>query len=135
MFKKKTKIVEVGEGKYLLSKLDARSASYLALKAAAVLAPALKSGTVDVDGIAGILPKMSREEFDEIQTMLLQTVCKLTNINGADMSTPVIRKNGDFVDEEMAYDAQAVIKLTAQALFFNVGDFFGEAGLAKKPAK
>ena len=41
MLKQKTKVIEAGGAKYRLGKMDARSASYLAMKAAAVIAPAV----------------------------------------------------------------------------------------------
>ena len=44
MLKQKNKIIEIDGVKYRLGKLDARSASYMAMKTAAVLAPALGSG-------------------------------------------------------------------------------------------
>ena len=43
MLKQKTKVIEAGGAKYRLGKMDARSASYLAMKAAAVIAPALSN--------------------------------------------------------------------------------------------
>ncbi len=136
MLKQKTKIIEVGGAKYRLSKMDARSASYMAMKAAAILAPTLTSGSaLTVESAAKVLPTMSRAEFDEIQTMLLKTVCKLVETNAADMPMPIIKSDGGFVDEELAYDAATVMKLTVNALMFNIGDFFQGAGSTQTPAE
>jgi energy-converting hydrogenase Eha subunit F len=135
MLKQKTKIEEIGGVKYRFSKMDARSASYMAMKAAAILAPSMAGGGLTVESAAKVLPNMSRAEFDEIQTMLLKTVCKLVETNAADMPMPIVRSDGGFVDEDLAYDAVTVMKLTANALMFNIGDFFQEAGSKKKPAK
>ncbi len=129
MLKQKTKVEEIGGVKYRFSKMDARSASYMAMKAAAILAPSLSGGGLTVESAAKALPSMSRAEFDEIQTMLLKTVCKLVETNAADMPTPILKADGGFVDEELAYDAVTVMKLTANALMFNIGDFFAGAGL------
>ena len=125
MLKQKTKVIEAGGAKYRLGKMDARSASYLAMKAAA---DAIKAA-------ANALPSMPREEFDEIQTMLLRTVVKLVETNGVDMPVPVIKADGSFTDEDLCYDAVTVMQLSAQALMFNIGDFFQGAGLIQKPAK
>ncbi len=129
MLKQKTKVEEIGGVKYRFSKMDARSASYMAMKAAAILAPSLSGGGLTVESAAKALPSMSRAEFDEIQTMLLKTVCKLVETNAADMPAPILKADGGFVDEELAYDAVTVMKLTANALMFNIGDFFAGAGL------
>ena len=132
MLKQKNKIIEIDGVKYRLGKLDARSASYMAMKTAAVLAPALGSGNgMDVQAAASALPKMSRAEFDEIQTMLLKTVCKLEVAGNTDMPVPVLKSDGSFVDVDMAYDAMTVIRLTAEALMFNIGGFFQGAGLSQ----
>lgn len=140
MLKQKTKVIEAGGVKYRLGKMDARSASYLAMKAAAVIAPALSTvkGMNKQDAItaaANALPSMPREEFDEIQTMLLRTVVKLVETNGVDMPVPVIKADGSFADEDLCYDAPTVMQLSVQALIFNIGDFFQGAGLIQKPAK
>lgn len=140
MLKQKTKVIEAGGVKYRLGKMDARSASYLAMKAAAVIAPALSTvkGMNKQDAItaaANALPSMPREEFDEIQTMLLRTVVKLVETNGVDMPVPVIKADGSFIDEDLCYDAPTVMQLSVQALMFNIGDFFQGAGLIQKPAK
>lgn len=131
MLKQKTKIVEVGGKPYQLTKMDARTGSYVAFKAAGVLAPAMGSGVA----IAGALMGMPRKDFDELQSLLLKTVNRLVEApNGQQIPEPVLTAKGDFVDEALAYDVAAVIKLTIEALMFNVGGFFGEAGL-KIPAE
>lgn len=140
MLKQKTKVIEAGGAKYRLGKLDARSASYLAMKAAAVIAPSLstiKSMTKQeaITAAANALPSMPRAEFDEIQTMLLRTVVKLVETNGVDMPVPVIKEDGSFTDEDLCYDAATVMQLSVKALMFNIGDFFQGAGLIQKPAK
>lgn len=133
MQKQKNKIVEVDGGKYRLGKLDARSASYLAFKLAAIIAPVLgkKKGATSVEEVANAIPNIPRNEFDEMQTMLLKTVCSLKEANGIDMPIPVIKEDGSFVDEDLAYEPVTVMKLTVQALVFNVGSFFSGAGLTQ----
>ena len=119
--KPKTKIIEVNSKKYKLSKLDARTGSYVAFKLAAVIAPALKDN--NVEQALGQVSKLPRAEFDEMQTLLLQTVAEVKEVNGEELPMPLIR-NGAFIDEELTYDVSAVMQLTVQAAIFNVGDFF-----------
>lgn len=130
--KPKTKITEIKGVKYRLGKLDARSASYLAVKAAAVLAPAMtaRNDKEIVGMLTTTLPSLPRKEFDEIQTMILRTVVKLDDVDGKLLPVPLLREDGRFVDSELNYDVLTVMGLTVQALIFNVGDFFGEAGLS-----
>lgn len=132
MIKHKMKVVEAGGRKYRLSKLDARSASYLAMKVAVILGPYLGQSDSSQAGTAGLAKELSslpRAEFDEIQTMLLQTVALLTDVEGTPMPQPIIRADGQFVDQDMVYDAKTVMMLTVQAAVFNIGDFFGDGGL------
>lgn len=119
--KPKTKIIEVNNKKYKLSKLDARTGSYVAFKLAAVIAPALKDG--NVEQALGQVSKLPRAEFDEIQNYLLQTVTEIKEVNGEELPMPLLR-NGAFIDEELNYDVSAVMQITVQAAIFNVGDFF-----------
>lgn len=119
--KPKTKIIEVNNRKYKLSKLDARTGSYVAFKLAAVIAPALKDG--NVEQALGQVSKLPRAEFDEMQTLLLQTVTEVKEVNGEELPMPLLR-NGAFIDESLNYDVSAVMQLTVQAAVFNVGDFF-----------
>ena len=119
--KPKTKIIEVNNKKYKLSKLDARTGSYVAFKLAAVIAPALKDN--NVEQALGQVSKLPRAEFDEMQTLLLQTVTEIKDVNGEELPMPLMR-NGAFIDEELTYDVSAVMQLTVQAAVFNVGDFF-----------
>lgn len=134
--KQKSKIIELDGVKYRLSKLDARSASYLAIKAAALLAPAMaEKGDVNLDDVARDLTNIPRAEFDEMQTMLLSVCAKMNDVGGQLLPEPIIKADGSFVDEDMAYNVQVVMTLSVSALFFNVGDFFQDGGLLKKAVK
>ena len=128
--KPKTKIIEVNNKKYKLSKLDARTGSYVAFKLAAVIAPALKDN--NVEQALSQVSKLPRAEFDEMQTLLLQTVTEVKEVNGEELPMPLMR-NGAFIDEELTYDVSAVMQLTVQAAIHNVGDFF--AGNVQAPTK
>lgn len=130
MLKQKTKDIEVNGKKYRLTRMDARTGSYVAAKLALLCSPLLKDDQLDEEGLARMLPALSRREFDELQTILLKTVRQLVGAEG--MESPVVKGDGSFIDEALSYDVAAVINLTVQAAFFNVGDFFAEAGLLKQ---
>lgn len=126
MLKPKTQVVEVAGKKYQLTKMNARAGSYVAFKVAGVLAPTMGS----TDAMAAALMGMPRKDFDELQSLLLRTVLRLVEgPDGQQMPEPVLTADGDFVDEALAYDVATVINLTIRALVFNIGDFFGAAGL------
>lgn len=129
MLKKKTETVTIDGKNYRISKLNARDASYLAMKLASIVAPAT-SGGGDVD-IASAITKISRQEFDEIQTLLLRTVSRLEKAGDTEMPVPVMKADGTFTDEEMEYDVALVFGLTVKAIVFNVGSFFQGGALQK----
>lgn len=128
MLKKKTETVTIDGKNYRLTKLNARDASYLAMKLASIVAPAAAGGDVD---IAAAVTKISRQEFDEIQNLLLQTVSRLEKAGDAEMPVPIIKSDGTFTDEEMEYDVALVFGLTVKAIVFNVGSFFQGGALQK----
>lgn len=127
MLKQKTEIVKIGEKTFRLSKLNARDASYLALKLAAIVAPGAAS---DVD-IAQAVTKIGRVEFDELQTMLLRTVSRMEQAGDVEMPVPIIKADGTFTDEELEYDIPTVFGLTIKAITFNVGSFFQGGALTQ----
>lgn len=127
MLKEKTRDIELSGKKYRLNKMDARTGSYVAAKVAIIAAPLLKSsGKINEQNLATILPSLNRNDFDELQTILLKTVYRYAD-NG--MVEPICTANGTIFDEELAYDVKTVIALTVHAVMFNCGDFFNEAGL------
>lgn len=134
MIKQKTQDVEVGGKKYRLTKIDARTGSYVAAKLALIAAPLLTDKKFDEKTMAALVPNLSRRDFDEIQTILLKSVLKLNEAKDNLLPEPILKSDSSFVDEELEYDAASVMNLTAQAAMFNVGAFFAVAGLAI-PAK
>ena len=128
--KPKTKIIEVNGKKYKLSKMDAKSGSYVAFKLAVIVAPAIKEG--NIENALSQISTLPRKEFDELQNLLLQTVAEIKEVNGEEMPMALLR-NGSFINEDLQYDVSSVMQLTVQAAMFNVGDFFaGNVGLQEK---
>lgn len=135
MLKQKFKEVEVGGKKYRLTKMDARTGSYIAAKLALLAAPLLKNikkdKDLDAESMAALVTGLNRKDFEEIQTLLLKRVQLLREKDGVPLPEPIIMADGSFVDEELEYSTAAVMNLTVQSVMFNVGDFFAEAGLLK----
>lgn len=132
MLKQKYQEVEVGGKKYRLTKMDARTGSYIAAKLALLAAPLLKKGgSVDDNAMAALIHSLNRKDFEEIQTLLLKRVKLLREKDGVSLPEPILMADGSFVDEELEYSTAAVMNLTVQSIMFNVGDFFAEAGLLK----
>ena len=130
MLKQKTKDIEVSGKKYRLNRLDARTGSYVAVKIAMLVVPIFgKDKKVDPSAIAGVLPSLSQNDFNELQNLLLKTINRITMNGDIELLEPVIRANGSFVDDDLNYDTAALITLTANAITFNVGDFFAEGAL------
>ena len=131
--KPKTEDLELGGNHYRLSKMDARTGSYIAAKVALLCSPMLRNGKVDTTDIAAVLPSLKREDFIELQNIVLKTITKLDMDNNGDFTLPmpIIDSSGNFVDEELAFDAGTVIALTIRGIMFNVGGFFGAVGLTQ----
>ena len=121
--KPKTKIIEINGKKYKLSKMDARTGSYVAFKLAVIVAPAIKQG--DMESAMSQISSLPRKDFDELQGLLLQTVSEIKEVNGEEMPMSLL-KGGRFINEELQFDVSTVMQLTVQAAMFNVGDFFAE---------
>lgn len=119
--KPKTKVIEVSGKKFKLSKMDARTGSYVAFKLAVIIAPALKDG--NMENAFSQISALPRNEFDELQSLLLGTVAEIKEVDGQEMPMALLR-NGSFINEELQYDVASVMNLTVQAAMFNVGDFF-----------
>jgi hypothetical protein len=119
--KPKTKVIEVNGKKYKLSKMDARTGSYVAFKLAVIVAPALKGG--EVEKALSQISTLPRNEFDELQSLLLGTVTELKTVDGQELPMPLMR-NGSFINEELQFDVASIMQLTVQAAMFNIGDFF-----------
>ena len=137
--REKEKIIELDGKRYKLTKLNADAGSYVAFKLAGVVIPMLsaflgdngnKKAKEDKEGdfrlLGAAISAMPREQFSELQKMLLGTVLKLDEDN---IPMPLLKSDGSYVDEDLAMDAMAVIRLTVQAAVFNVGGFFGGKGL------
>lgn len=132
----KEKVIEAGGKRYKLTKLDADAGSYVAFKLAGVALPLMNglSGEVSQDDmklLSQAITSMGRQEFTEVQKILLSTVLALETSGGVDMPVPVLKADGTYTDEDLRMDAMTVIALTVQAALFNIGGFFGGEGLSQ----
>ena len=133
--REKEKIIEIDSRRYKLTKLNARDGSYVAFKLTGVIIPALGALTggdkedeegSDLKILGAALSSVSRQDFAELQGLLLSTVLKL---DADGMPMPVLKSDGSFVDDELAMDAVAAINLTVHAALFNLSGFFDGKGL------
>jgi len=120
-----SKILELGEHKYEIRKLDARSASWILLIVSQRMLPSSVEG--QFTGMPTGRTAASKEEFDAIQGMCLQTVGRII-ADGAP-AIPIFALPNKFTYPEMEYDLATVVSLTAAVLSFNLAPFFSAGGL------
>ena len=110
-----TKEISVGEKKYQLKKIDARSAcwlfTYLGAKSA--------GGSI----ISG-LGACTKQEFEEITSLVLKPVLCLDNSDGNHFEIPIMAANSNIVDDNL--DGGNLMSLLSQAIVFNLEPFLAE---------
>ena len=117
----KTKIIELNGYKFKIKKLNAFTASYIAVQIGFSLAGGLinAGNTNKVDMLQKAISGIDKDKFIEIQKDCLSVVEILNNINGSEMPEALILNN----------DFMTIILLTIEVVMFNVEGFFGEKGL------
>lgn len=113
-----TKDVTIKGKVYQINKLDSRTGCWLF----AVMSE--KSGAGEI--LSG-LGKMSRKEFDEIQTLVLKQVFHLDNSNGNTFPIAVIMPTGSFIGD-LVEDTELAFRLTSESIIFNLKPFLVVAG-------
>jgi hypothetical protein len=112
-----TRELVVGEKRYQLKKIDARSAcwlfSFLASKS---------NGSTLVNGL-GVC---TRQEFDEITSLVLKPVVCLDHSEDGQFELAVIAPNGIIPDSNL--DAGNLFKLISESIVFNLEPFLAEKG-------
>ncbi|WP_427112439.1 phage tail assembly chaperone [Megasphaera sueciensis] len=123
-----TKIITVKGRKFVISKLDAFTGSYLLFF---ILEKFMPSGMEAQLGeeITSKLPSnrqmMTKKEFMSIQRDCLSAVSEILPSG----TFPLFNDNGSWRVAETEHDTFLVMILTVQSLMFNVIDFFSEDGL------
>lgn len=116
------------ERTFRISRFKATTGAFILFKLTSVLAPLFEGDTENVDTgkMLSILGKIPQDEFEYIQKQALMVCHEMLPGNAA----PVMRPDGTFGVIGLETDTITVLKLTMQALVFNLKDFFSEAGLA-----
>lgn len=131
---------EVGERKFQVKRFDALTGSYIAFTLFEKILPVImgnknqfissKTPDVSADKFSEMLPstlfKMSREDFTALQKDCLK-VCYEVLPAGL---TPVIGANGRWGIIGVDTDTGLILRLTIEALLFNLLGFFKEGGLS-----
>lgn len=127
----KTKIIELNGYKFKIKKLNAFTASYIAVQIGFSLAGGLINvgNTNKVDMLQKAISGIDKDKFIEIQKDCLSAVEILNNINGSEMPEALILNNGSLSHKELENDFMTIILLTIEVVMFNVEGFFGEKGL------
>lgn len=131
---------EVGERKFQVKRFDALTGSYIAFTLFEKILPVImgnkdkflgtKTPDASADSFAEMLPstlfKMSREDFTALQKDCLK-VCYEVLPAGL---TPVIGANGRWGIIGVETDTGLILRLTIEALLFNLLGFFNDGGLS-----
>lgn len=131
---------EVGERKFQVKRFDALTGSYIAFTLFEKNLPVImgnkdkflgtKTPDASADSFAEMLPstlfKMSREDFTALQKDCLK-VCYEVLPAGL---TPVIGANGRWGIIGVDTDTGLILRLTIEALLFNLLGFFNDGGLS-----
>lgn len=140
MSRSEFKEFEVGERKFQVKRFDALTGSYIAFTLFEKILPVImgnkdkflgtKTPDASADSFAEMLPstlfKMSREDFTALQKDCLK-VCYEVLPAGL---TPVIGANGRWGIIGVDTDTGLILRLTIEALLFNLLGFFNDGSLS-----
>jgi hypothetical protein len=118
MIKEKTKAFEFQGRRWQVEKATA-------LDGANIIRKLVSSGA---KGAQDFLSKLSNDEFQAIQNILLSKVFEVQNINGQETTLPIITPSGA-LSNSISEDATLVYMLTVISLSFDMQSFFDESAL------
>jgi hypothetical protein len=125
------KNIEVNGRKFKLTKMDARSSSYMLFKLMKIITPIFKNIKKDslentniedlnLTELFSSLFEMRQDEFEYVQETCLKAVYEILNAG----EQQVIDKSGNWGVNDIEYDGALVMQLTIQSLIFNIKGFF-----------
>lgn len=118
------KEVTLGGQNFVIKKMDARLASYVAFQMKNFVSFGADDSELG-EAVSKAQSTMSRRDFYALQNDCL-SVCYHVMPAG---ETPVLAPDNQFISEELSQDPKTVVLLTLSALAFNVMDFFDEGFL------
>ena len=107
------KDIDIGEHKYRIGRLSARTGSW-------ILSLALK----EAQG------QLSESEYANIQQHLLSVCSRFKD----EHPMPILKKDGTFAVKDLEYDLDMVLRLQVEAKGFNFADFFEKRAREVKDA-
>jgi hypothetical protein len=113
------KEVAVGEKRYQLKKIDARSACWLF---------AFLGGRSTGGSIISGLGACTKQEFDEITGLVLKPILCLDHSQDGQFEIPILSATGNITDENLM-DAGNMMVLVSEAIVFNLEPFLAGRGL------
>jgi hypothetical protein len=126
-----TKDVEIGGLRYQIGRFRARDGSWVLAQVLTKMMPTMLEAALRKKSSA-TLPagrvQIAEDEFANIQAIAL-SVCRRYNDAGVPM--PVFVRPDTFAAPDLEYDVVAVMRLTIEALVFNLSPFFADGGLSQ----
>lgn len=113
------KVVSVGDKKYKIKKIDARSSCWLF---------AFLGGKSPTGFAMAGLGQCSRQEFNDITDLVLNPVLLIDETPENTFELPVLSGKSIIADKELASDAGKLMLLLSEAIMFNLDPFFVENG-------
>lgn len=127
----KTKITEINGYKFKLKKLNAFTASYIAVQIGFSLVGGLaqNSNQSNMDVLQKAVNGIDKNKFIAIQKDCLSSVEIINNVNGNEMPEALMLSNGQLSHKELEDDFMTIMLLTLDVIMFNCEGFFGGKGL------
>lgn len=125
----------LGENRYRIGKMTARTGSWVASQFASYVLPAAaqsaaKLVAVELPATPNRSRTMTEAEFYNLQDHCL-AVCSRIRVepNGSEVYYPLIHDSGRWNFDDLETDAVTVTILTVQALMFNITPFFADGAM------
>lgn len=127
-----SRVVTVGGRRWKISKFDAMTGSYIALKmvsklsniAVGVVSGSVKDPAVIAISIANEIGTLSKQEFLEVQVECLHVTKELQEVGGKEIENPLRLPDGRWGVAGLEEDALLIMTLASHVLLFNLSDFF-----------
>jgi hypothetical protein len=126
-----TKEFVIGEQRYQIARMDARTGSWIAMQLLTKLFPFNMEAMMglDVSKLPANRTELTETEFHNIQDHCLKVVARFDTVGTGTVPIPVLMKSGVWSFKDLETDVVTVLALTAQSLVFNIGPFFDEGAL------
>lgn len=127
----KMKDVEVAGKKYQISKMPARTASWIAVQILTKMLPGVMESKLQLANLPVNRSQLTESEFYSIQASCLAVCSRYERVGEVVAPQPVLMMDGSgrFALPDLEDDVVSVLGLTVHALIFNVSSFFEDGAL------